>query len=146
MQLGELSAGFRDVVEVALGPGGSVATRFEEVYAAMGGSEAAINVVWNTTAGPSGYAARYLLQAMVNDGDFRAATLMMDVPSNPLLPTRIVFDADQTVITTDGGLTVSAMFDSTGAIIRNLRVGTIEGPTGNFWNLSTGAFRVSGGT
>lgn len=147
VQMGNLEASFTEVIEVALGPGGAIATALESLYAAMGGSSSEVNIRWEASAGPAGYAARYGVTAAVNDGEFRSASLLLDVPSDPLDPTRIVLDADQTVISTDGGATVEAMFDSTGAIIRNLRVGTIEGPdSASYWDLTTGAFRVTGGS
>ncbi len=144
VQLGDLTASFDEVIEVALGPGGSIATALSSLYAAMGSNNSQVNVRWEAVAAPSGYAARYAIQAAVNDGTFRSATLLLDVPSNPADPTRIVLDADQTVISTDGGATVSAMFDSSGAIIRNITAGTISSADGNsFWNLTTGAFRIA---
>ncbi|RYE43604.1 MAG: hypothetical protein EOP24_27655 [Hyphomicrobiales bacterium] len=147
VRLDNVEASFVEVIEVALGPGGAIATALSSLYAAMGGNSAQVNVRWQAQAGPTGYSARMALQAAVDDGVFRAATLMLDVPENSALPTRLILDADQTVITTDGGTTVQAMFDADGALIRDLRVGTIRGPSGaSFWNLSTGAFRISGGT
>lgn len=145
-KLGTLEASFSEVVEVALGPGGAIANALSTIYAAMGGSSSQVNVRWQAVAAPSGYAARYAIQAAVNDGSFRSASLLLDVPADTGQPTRIVLDADQTVISTDGGTSVVALFDSEGAVIRDLKVGTIVGPGGaSFWNLSTGAFRVSGG-
>lgn len=144
VQLGDLSASFDEVIEVALGPGGAIATALSSLYAAMGGNSSQVNVQWEARAAPSGYAARYAITAAVDDGTFRAATFLLDVPANPLSPTRIVLDADQTVISTDGGTTVTALFNSDGAIITNLQTGTIIGPGGaSFWDLTTGALRVS---
>jgi sulfur carrier protein ThiS len=141
---GELEASFTEIIEVALGPGGAIATSLASLYAAMGGNSSQVNVRWQAQAGPIGYAARYAITAEVNDGDIRSASFFLDVPTNPAEPTRIVLDADQTVISTDGGSTVVALFDSNGAIIRDLKVGTIVGPGGaSYWNLSTGAFRIS---
>lgn len=99
VQMGNLEASFTEVIEVALGPGGAIATALESLYAAMGGSSAEVNVRWEALAGPAGYSARYALQAAVNDGAFRAATFFMDVPASALDPTRIVLNADQLVFT-----------------------------------------------
>src|SRR5690606_3890085 len=44
VKLGDLEASFTEVIEVALGPGGAIATALESLYAAMGGNEAAVNV------------------------------------------------------------------------------------------------------
>lgn len=147
VQMGELEASFTEVIEVALGPGGAIATALSSLYAAMGGSDSQVNVRWESVAAPSGFSARYAITAEVNDGLRRSASFMLDVPADPDGKTRIVLDADQTVISTDGGANVEAMFDEDGAVIRDLRVGTIEGPGGaSFWDLTTGAFRVSGGS
>lgn len=146
VRLDTVEASFTEVIEVALGPGGAIATALSSLYAAMGGNNSQVNVRWESIAAPTGYAARYAITAEVNDGNRRSASFLLDVPTNPALPTRLVLDADQTVISTDGGTTVQAVFDSDGALIRDLRVGTIQGPGGaSFWNLSTGAFRISGG-
>ena len=58
-----------------------------------------------------------------------------------------MFDANRILFSGDGGATVYALFDENGALIRDLRVGTIKGPSvASFWNLTTGAFRVGGGS
>ncbi len=106
VQLGILRAGFIEVIEVAVGPGSAIATAIQSLYAAMGGNTSEVNIRWEAVAAPGGYAARYAIQAAVNDGSFRAATFFMDVPSNPLLPTRIVLDADQVLFTDTAGSVV----------------------------------------
>jgi hypothetical protein len=144
VQLDELTASFDEVIEVALGPGGAIATALSSLYAAMGGNSAEVLVRWEAVAAPTGVAARWALQLRVVGEAFASAGIYLEVTD--LGVSRIVLDASQTVITTDGGTNVEAMFDEDGAVIRDLRVGTIEGPAGNFWNLTTGAFRVSGGS
>lgn len=142
VQMGELQAGFSEVIEVALGPGGSIATALSSLYAAMGGNTAEVLVRWEAVATPAGVAARWALQLSVDGAAFASAGIYLEVTD--LGVSRIVLDASQTVMTTDGGANVSALFDANGALIRDLRVGTIEGPGGtSFWDLSTGAFRVS---
>jgi len=103
VQMGNLEASFNEIIEVALGPGGAIATALESLYAAMGGNTAEVNVVWSAVAAPTGYAARYAIQAAVNDGTFRSATLFLDVPADTGQPTRIGFEAGQTVFFTSGG-------------------------------------------
>lgn len=143
VELGGLTASFNEVIEVALGEGGAIATALSALYAAMGGNSSEVNVRWQALAAPSGFSARYAVQAAVNDGTFRSATFMLDVPENPAEPTRIIFDAGQTLITTDGGETVAAMFDEDGAVIRNLKTGQIIGPNiYNGWDLTSGVLRV----
>lgn len=142
----EIIAGYLEAIEVETGPESAIAQSIESLYVSMGGNTAEANIRFFASAGPLGYASRIALQAAVDDGEFRSASFLLDVPTNPLDPTRLILDAAQTVITTDGGTNVEAMFDEDGAVIRDLKVGTITGPTGNFWDLTTGAFRVSGGT
>lgn len=143
-KVGDLEASFTEVIEVALGPGGAIASALETLYAAMGGNTSEVNVRWEAVAAPSGYSARYAITAAVNDGSYRSASLLLDVPADTESPTRIVLDADQTVISTDGGTTVAALFNSDGAIVRDLTVGTISSADeASFWDLTTGAFRIS---
>ena len=143
-KVGDLEASFTEVIEVALGPGGAIASALETLYAAMGGNTSEVNVRWEAVAAPAGYSARYAITAAVNDGSYRSASLLLDVPADTESPTRIVLDADQTVISTDGGTTVAALFNSDGAIVRDLTVGTISSADeASFWDLTTGAFRIS---
>ncbi|MET3899664.1 hypothetical protein ABIB57_003626 [Devosia sp. UYZn731] len=113
VQLEGLEASFTEVIEVALGPGGAIAQKLESLYAAMGGNDAAVNVRWKVEAGPAGYSARYVLQAAVNDGVFRAATFFLDVPIDPLQPTRIGMMAGQVVNYTSAGVPI-VMLDENG--------------------------------
>jgi len=98
VKLDTLSASFDEVIEVALGPGGAIATALSSLYAAMGGNSSEVNVRWQAVAAPVGYSARYAIQAAVNDGSFRAATFLLDVPANPAEPTRVVLVGDQVVL------------------------------------------------
>lgn len=140
----EITAGYIEAIEVATGGASGIATKLETLFAALGGNTAEVNVLWEASAGPTGYSVQYGVTLAVDDGIYRSAGFYGQVPDNTALPTRWVFDADQFVITTDGGATVSAMFDSAGAMIRDLKTGTITGPGGtSYWNLTTGAFRVS---
>lgn len=144
VRLGDVEAGFLEVIEVALGPGGSIATALSSIYAALGGNSAQVNIRFQAVAAPAGVNARWAVQVRTDGDTFGAAGMYLEVL--PDGSSRIILDADQTLITTDGGTTVQAVFDADGALIRNLRTATIEGPVGNFWNLTTGAFRVSGGS
>lgn len=109
VELEGLEASFTEIIEVALGPGGAIAMALESLYAAMGGNTSEVNVRWEAVAAPAGYSARYAIQAAVNDGSFRAATLFLDVPADPGDPTRIGFMAGQTVFFTSGGLPIALM-------------------------------------
>lgn len=100
LQMNGLEASFTEIIEVALGPGGAIATALSSLYAAMGGNDSQVNVRWEAVAAPTGYAARYAIQAAVNDGSFRAATFFMDVPADPNEPTRIVLGGGQIILAT----------------------------------------------
>jgi hypothetical protein len=107
VELEGLEASFTEIIEVALGPGGAIATALESLYASMGGNTAEVNVRWTAQAAPTGYSARYAIQAAVNDGTFRAATLFLDVPADPLQPTRIGLMAGQTAFFTSTGVPIA---------------------------------------
>lgn len=113
VELEGLEASFTEIIEVALGPGGAIAQALESLYAAMGGNTAEVNVRWEAQAAPTGYSARYAIQAAVNDGTFRAATMFLDVPENPAEPTRVGFMADNVAFFLSDGTPV-ALFDANG--------------------------------
>ncbi len=100
VEMGDLRASFDEVIEGAIGPGGAIANALSSLYAAMGGSSSVVNVRWQAVAAPTGYSARYAIQAAVNDGAFRAATLFLDVPSDPDQPTRVVLGGGQIILAT----------------------------------------------
>ncbi len=100
VRLDEVEASFTEVIEVALGPGGAIATALSSLYAAMGGSNSQVNVRWESVAAPTGFAARYAVTAEVNDGSRRAASFMIDVPANPALRTRVVLAGGEIVLAT----------------------------------------------
>jgi hypothetical protein len=91
------------------------AQAISSVRAAMGGNEASVNVRFSASAGPTGFAARYAIQAAVNDGAYRAVGFFMDVPANTSLPGRIVLQAQQTVIV-DAANNILALFTSDGKL------------------------------
>lgn len=107
VELEGLEASFTEIIEVALGPGGAIAQALESLYAAMGGNTAEVNIRWSAVAAPTGYSARYAIQAAVNDGTFRAATLFLDVPSDPSQPTRIGLMAGQTAFLSSAGVPIA---------------------------------------
>ncbi len=146
VQLGNIIAGFDEVIETAVGPDGAIGIALSTLYAAMGGNTSEVNVAWQVRAAPSGYAARYAINAAVNDGTFRAGTFLIDVPSNPLLPVRIVLDADQTVITSNGGATVNALFTGGGAFIDNAWITDLTADNIRVKSLDADAVLIDGST
>jgi hypothetical protein len=138
---GELEASFDEVIEVALGPGGAIAQSLSALYAANGGDSAKVLVRMAAEATPVGVSARWGMQLSTDGETFGAATFLVQVRDGD---SEIVLDADRTVISTDGGTNIAALFNSEGALIRDLTVGTIRSVDGkSFWNLTTGARRSS---
>ncbi|TRA90907.1 phage tail protein [Rhizobium rhizogenes] len=98
VELGAARAEYREDIQLAVNETMAVAGKVETLTAALGGSSAFVNIAWAALATPAGYAARYGVTAAVNDGQYRSAALLLDVPANPLSPTRLVGFADQFVI------------------------------------------------
>jgi hypothetical protein len=141
VELGGLTASFNEVIEVALGEGGAIATALSALYAAMGGNSAEVLVRWEAVAAPSGVTARWALQLRVTGGVFAQCGIYLEITEAGV--SRIVLDASQTVISTDGGATIVALFNEDGAVIRDLQSSRIIGPNiYNGWDLTTGVLRV----
>ncbi|TQN59575.1 phage tail protein [Agrobacterium tumefaciens] len=110
VELGAARAEYREDIQLAVNETMAVAGKVETLTAALGGNTASINIAWAAIAAPSGYAARYGITAAVNDEQYRSAVFLMDVPSNPSLPTRIVMQAGQVVMISDDDLTIKRPF------------------------------------
>ncbi len=110
VELGAARAEYREDIQLAVNETMAVAGKVETLTAALGGSSAFVNVAWAAVAAPSGYAARYGVTAAVNDGAYRAASLLLDVPANPASPTRIIMKAGQVVMVSDDDATIKRPF------------------------------------
>ncbi|WP_142627923.1 phage tail protein [Rhizobium sp. P007] len=117
VELGEARAEYREDIQLAVNQTMAVAGKVETLTAALGGSSAFVNVAWAAIAAPSGYAARYGVTAAVNDGAHRAASLLLDVPANPALPTRVIVQAGQFVVASDDGSVIKQPFTVTGGVL-----------------------------
>ncbi|WP_313609328.1 phage tail protein [Rhizobium sp.] len=95
VEFGAATAGLSTDILAVANATSALATRTDTLTAALGGNNAQVNVKWEASAGPSGYAARYAIVAAVNDASFRSAALMLDVPSSTSSPTRIIMQAAQ---------------------------------------------------
>ncbi len=95
VEFGAATAGLSSDILAVANATSALATRTDTLTAALGGNSAQVNVKWEASAGPSGYAARYAIVAAVNDASFRSAALMLDVPSSTSSPTRIIMQAAQ---------------------------------------------------
>ena len=121
-KIGDVEASFTEIIEVAIGPDSAIGLAIQSLFAAAGGNTSEVNVKWGVQAGPSGYSARYALIAAVNDVSYRSAAFMLDVPTDTGDPTRIVLDADQVVISSDGGATVAALFQAGTTFLADARI------------------------
>lgn len=110
VELGAARAEYREDIQLAVNETMAVAGKVETLTAALGGNTASINVAWAAVAAPSGYAARYGITAAVNDENYRSSVFLMDVPSNPSLPTRIVMQAGQVMMISDDDLIIKRPF------------------------------------
>lgn len=110
VELGAARAEYREDIQLAVNETMAVAGKVESLTAALGGNTASINIAWAAIAAPVGYAARYGITAAVNDGQYRSASFLMDVPSNPSSPTRIIMKAGQVVMVSDDDATIKRPF------------------------------------
>ncbi len=140
VEMGDLRASFDEVIETAIGPGGAIATALSSLYAAMGGSTAEVLVRWEAVATPAGVAARWALQLSVDGAAFASAGIYLEV--SDLGVSRIVLDAGQTVITTDGGGTVAALFAAGTTTIAKARIGDASIETAKIADLAVTAGKI----
>jgi hypothetical protein len=126
VRLGDVEAGFAEIIEVAISPTGAIGTALSSLYAAMGGNTSEVNVRWQSLATDEGVSARYgvaLRTALEHGGTFRTATFYGEVPVDPDEPTRWVFDSNQFIIAdTSSGATVRPiLFEDGNATLQELR-------------------------
>ncbi len=128
VELGAARAEYREDIQLAVNETMAVAGKVETLTAALGGNTAFVNVAWAAIAAPSGYAARYGVTAAVDDGAYRAASLLLDVPANPALPTRVIVQAGQFVVASDDGATIKQPFTVTGGVLyaNDIRANTLS--------------------
>ncbi|NGN45188.1 DUF1983 domain-containing protein [Mesorhizobium sp. CGMCC 1.15528] len=111
------------------GVGGQVAAQADSItalFVAMGGDSAAVNVRMSASAGPSGYAARYGIEARTGGaGTYRSASMFIDVPTSTSSPTRVAFVADQFIITDGTNNAQPFVFQGSTAYMENARIGTV---------------------
>ncbi len=110
VELGAARAEYREDIQLAVNETMAVAGKVESLTAALGGNTASINIAWAAVAAPVGYSARYGITAAVNDENYRSASFLMDVPSNPASPTRIIMKAGQVVMVSDDDATIKRPF------------------------------------
>ncbi|WP_234851558.1 phage tail protein [Sinorhizobium meliloti] len=103
------------------------ASSISSLFAALGGNSAAVNVRASVLATPSGYAARYGIEARTGGaGTYRSAAMYLDVPALTSSPTRVVFLADQFVIASGSDLKNPFIFQNGEATLNVANIGTVN--------------------
>lgn len=101
VELGAARAEYREDIQLAVNETMAVAGKVESLTAALGGNSASINVAWAAVATPVGVGARYGVVAAVNDGVYRDAVFLIEVPTDPSQDTSIIMKAGRVVIGND---------------------------------------------
>lgn len=141
-KVGDLEAGFVEFIEVALGPGGAIATSLSTLYAAMGGDSAQVLIRYEAVAAPAGVSARWAVQVSSDGSTFASAGMYLDLMIGGA--TRIVLAADQTVVASGDGTQVFALFDEDGLMVRDITSAMITSADGySFWDLENNEFQMA---
>lgn len=123
----------------------ALAERTDVLYAAMGGGEASVNVMWTASAAPSGYSARYgVVAAVEGDGDYRSASFYLDVP-NSGGKTRVVMQADQIVMTDGTNLKQPFVFQSNALYLDECHVNELSALSSNLGTVTAGLIQSTNG-
>ena len=144
VELGAARAEYREDIQLAVNETMAVAGKVETLTAALGGNSASINIAWAAVAAPSGYAARYGIVAAVNDENYRSASFLMDVPSNPASPTRIIMKAGQVVMVSDDDATIKRpfVFQSGVLYLDEVRVNQLSALSGVLGNVDISSANI----
>lgn len=138
VEFGAATAGLSNDILVVANATSALATRTDTLTAALGGNSAQVRVKWEASAGPTGYDARFGIVTVVNDGSTRAASFMMDAPSNPSLPTRILMQADQILMygTDPSSLKRPFVFQGGVLYLDDVRVNSLSALSGELGNVN----------
>lgn len=117
--------------------------------ATSGGDVNSANFRMSVLTGPTGYSRIGLETRQGGVGAWRGASTWWDTPNNPALPTRIVNLADQFILTDGSNMENPFVFSGGVAVMNASRINVVEAGLLrsfdglSFWNLNTGAFRIS---
>ncbi|WCK15392.1 phage tail protein [Agrobacterium tumefaciens] len=138
VEFGAATAGLSNDILVVANATSALATRTDTLTAALGGNSAQVRVKWEASAGPTGYDARFGIVTVVNDGSTRAASFMMDAPSSPSLPTRILMQADQILMygTDPSSLKRPFVFQGGVLYLDDVRVNSLSALSGELGNVN----------
>lgn len=157
LSLGTVSASFQQVITLAIVPlqnsVAALADYLTELSAGDGADVSTARFRMTTLSGPTGY-SRIGAETRVDTSDplaWRGAAWYLDTPTNPALPTRFLVNADQFVVVATDDVTFEnpLIFDSGGLRLNVANIGTVNagliqsGDGLSYWNLNTGAFRIS---
>lgn len=127
VDLGAARAEYTEKILLAINETNAVASKVENLTAALGGNTAEINVAWAAVATEVGFGASYQLTAAVNDGEYRSAAMGLNVPVDPDGPTQIVMEADQFVFSNGGAFQQYPFIYQGGALTLNVaNIGTVN--------------------
>lgn len=144
VDFGAATAGLSSDILAVANATSALATRTDTLTAALGGNTAEVNVKWEASAGPSGYAARYAIVAAVNDASFRSAALMLDVPSSTSSPTRIIMQAAQILMygTDPSSLKRPFVFQDGVLYLDDVRVNSLSALSGVLGNVDISSANI----
>ncbi|MDI7923412.1 phage tail protein [Ferirhizobium litorale] len=109
----------------------------------VGGDVATANFRMSVSAGPSGYASRIGMEARAGGtGDWRSASLFLDVPESAASPTRIVMQADQVVMTNGSTVKRPFVFQSGVLHLDEVKVGTLSALSATLGNVDISAANI----
>lgn len=143
LSVGDVSASFTQVITLAIVPlqntVAALADWVTELSAGDGADVSTARFRMTTLSGPTGY-SRIGAETRVDTADplaWRGAAWYLDTPTDPMLPTRFLVNADQFVVTNGSDAENPLIFDSGGlrlnvANIGLVRAGRMESADGKF--------------
>lgn len=140
VQFGTATARLQDDIALVSDATSALGGRVQSLTAALGGNNASVNVAWAASAAPSGYSARYGIQAAANDGQYRAASLLLDVPANASSPSRIIMRAGQVLMVSDDDATMVRpfVFQSGTLYLDQVKVNSLDALSSKLGNVDIG--------
>lgn len=118
-----------DALEAYAGPDGALAQAVTQLSASTTPGEVAeANFRMQAISGPAGYSRIALQTRQGGAGAWRGASLFLDTPNNPALPTRTVIDAQEMVFgDMSSGSTINPLVYSSGVWAMNIaNIGTVK--------------------
>lgn len=155
VSLGTVSASFMQTITVAIVPLQNqvvaLADYLTELSAGDGSDVSTARFRMTVISGSAGYStiAAQTRVDVADPNDWRGAAWFLETPNNPALPSRFLVNADQFIVINGTDAQQPLIFEAGElklmvARINEIYSGLIRNGTGtSFWNLNTGAFRIS---